>query len=112
MITYDDFAKLDLRIARVLQVERVEDSEKLLKLQLDMGKDEVGMPVTRQIVAGIGKVYSPESLIGKSIVIIANLEPRSLMGVESNGMLLAANGENGSVILLPETEVLPGTGIK
>ena len=106
MITYDDFAKLELRIAKITAAERVEGSEKLIKLQLQVG------PETRQIVAGIGKAYAPENLIGKQIVIIANLEPRSLMGLESNGMLLAADSEIGPVLLIPEKEVIPGDKIK
>ena len=107
MITYEDFAKLDLRTAKILSAERVEGSEKLIKLQLDVG--ELG---ERQIIAGIGNIYTPELLVDKQIIIIANLEPRKLMGHESNGMLLAANDEHGPVILIPESEVLPGTKIK
>ena len=107
MVSYDDFAKLDLRTAKILSAERVEGSEKLIKLQLDVG--ELG---ERQIVAGIGNIYTPELLVDKQIIIIANLEPRKLMGHESNGMLLAANDEHGPVILIPESEVLPGTKIK
>ena len=84
-ITYDDFSKLELRVATVTVAERVEGSEKLLKLQLDLG--EFG---SRQIVAGIGKVYQPEQLVSTQIIIVANLEPRALMGIESSGMLLAA----------------------
>ena len=106
MITYEDFAKLELKIAKVLSAERVEGSEKLLKLQVDLGTEQ------RQIVSGIAKAYSPEQLVGKSVVIVANLEPRMIMGLESNGMLLAASDENGQVILLPEHDVPPGTGIK
>ena len=106
MILYDDFTKLELKVATVTAAERVEGSEKLLKLQLDLGTE------TRQIVSGIAKSYSPEQLIGRQIVMIANLEPRSLMGIESNGMLLAASGESGPVLLIPEKEVSPGTSIK
>ena len=65
-----------------------------------------------QVIAGIGKNYEPENLAGKEIIVVANLEPRQLMGFESQGMLLAADGENGPVILTPEQEVLPGTEIK
>ena len=89
MITYDDFAKLELKVALIKEAERVEGSEKLIKLQLEVGTEN------RQIVAGVGKAYEPDQLVGKQIVIIANLEPRSLMGVESNGMLLAADSEKG-----------------
>ena len=107
MITYEDFAKLDLRTAKILSAEKVEGSEKLIKLQLDVG--ELG---ERQIIAGIGNIYTPELLVDKQIIIIANLEPRKLMGHESNGMLLAANDEHGPVILIPESEVPSGTKIK
>lgn len=107
MITYDDFQKLDLRIARILKAERVEGSEKLVKLQLDVG--DMG---ERQIVAGIGVVYTPEILVGKQIVIVANLEPRKLMGQESQGMLLAASDEMGPVLIVPESEVKAGGNIK
>ena len=106
MITYDDFAKLELRVADVKVAERVVGSEKLLKLQLDLG--EYGQ---RQIVAGIGKVYEPDQLVGTQIVIVANLEPRSLMGVESHGMLLAAGGQEGASLLRPERPVLAGSKI-
>ena len=107
MITYDDFKKIDLRVAKILKAERVEGSEKLVKLQIDVG--ELG---ERQLVAGIGTVYEPEILVGKRIVIVANLEPKKLMGIESNGMLLAASDDVGPVLLCPESEVKPGTGIK
>lgn len=106
MSTYDDFAKLELRVATVTAAERVEGSEKLLKMQLDLG--ELG---PRQIVSGIGKVYTPESLVGTQIVIIANLEPRMLMGLESNGMLLAAGGQDGASLLRPDRPVQPGSKI-
>lgn len=110
MIPFGDFQKVELRVAKVLSVERVEGSEKLLKLILDAGdKNEAGGSISRQIIAGVGKVYSPENLIGKEIVIIANLEPRKLMGLESNGMLLAADDENGPIILMPERETSPGS---
>lgn len=110
MITYDDFAKIELRTAIVLSAERVEGSEKLLKLQLEVGSEQ------RQILAGIGKAYQPEALIGKTIIIVANLEPRKLMGQESQGMLLAADGGDGPVILTVDSsvgkEVVSGAGIK
>ena len=104
MINYDDFKKVDLRIAKVIEAEKVEDSNKLIKLQVDLGEDE-----KRQIVAGIGKAYDAESLIGKEIIIVANLEPRTLLGLESNGMILAVRDEDGlPVLVLPEKEVEPG----
>lgn len=104
-INFDEFKKVELKVVKVLEAERVEGSEKLLKLQVDLGSEK------RQIVAGIGKVYDPEFLIGKEIVIVANLEPRTLMGLESQGMVLAASGESGPIVLFPEKEVAPGSSI-
>ena len=106
-VPYRDFEKLDLRIAKIKEAERVEGSEKLLVLQVDVGGEE------KQIIAGIGKFYEPKSLIGREIVIIANLEPRVVMGLESQGMLLAANAQgNRPVLLKPEEEVPSGTRIR
>lgn len=115
MITIDDFAKIELKTAKVLSAERVEGSEKLLKLQIDAGdSDESGAAKPRQLVAGIGKAYAPEVLVGKTIIIVANLEPRTLMGLESRGMILAATDTvtGVPVILAAEREVSPGSKIK
>ena len=106
MITYDDFKKVELKIARITEAEEVAGADKLLKLQIDLG------PEKRQIIAGIKKVYQAKDLIGKEIVVVTNLEPRMVMGLESDGMLLAASDENGPVILRPDKEVPPGSGIK
>ena len=106
MISFDDFKKIELRIAQILSAERVEGSDKLLKLRVSLGAEE------RQIVAGIGKKYEPEALVGRQIVIVANLEPRTLMGLESEGMLLAADSPNGPVLLRPDAEVPPGMSIR
>ena len=107
MINYEHFAAMEMRVATVTAAERVEGSEKLLKLQLDLG--ELG---ARQIVAGVGKAYTPEELVGSQIVIVANLEPRALMGHESNGMLLAArDGEEVPVLLRPQRTVPAGSKI-
>ena len=111
MVNYDDFKKIDLRVAKILEAVRVEGSEKLIKLQIDVGDPPAGGG-QRQLVAGIGTVYEPEVLVGKQIIIVANLEPRKLMGHESNGMLLAASDDLGSVLLVPESEVKPGSVIK
>lgn len=108
MIPYDHFSAMDLRTATVTAAERVEGSEKLLKLQLDLGP-ELG---PRQIVAGVGRAYTPEELVGSQIIIVANLEPRALMGHESNGMLLAArDGDGIPVLLRPQCAVPPGSKI-
>lgn len=113
MINFDDFKKVELRTARVVVAERVEGSEKLIRLDLEVGKDSAGEPLTRQIVAGIGLKYAPEDLIGKTIVIVANLEPRKLMGLESNGMLLAAsNDHQGPVLLTVMEDIDSGSEIR
>ena len=106
MISFEDFKKLDLRVVKIIEAEKVENSEKLVKLRIDLGNKE-----ERQIIAGIGKAYEPQDLIGKKIIIVANLEPRSLIGLESQGMLLAASGENGPVLLVPEKDVESGSTI-
>ncbi len=105
-ITYEDFQKLDLRVAKIVSAEPIEGADKLLKLTLDVG--ELG---ERTIAAGIKTWYSPEQLVGKTIVYLANLEPRMLRGVESQGMLIAA-GEAEAVLLLPDKEVLAGTALR
>lgn len=105
-INYDYWSKVDLRVVEIKAAEPVEGSEKLLKLTVILENDE------RQIVSGIAKSYTPESLVGRQVVIITNLEPRSLMGLESQGMLLAADSPDGPVILVPEREVAPGVKIK
>ena len=113
MINYEDFKKIDLRVAKILSAERIEGSDKLVKLKLDLGEyDVTTLPAGRQVVAGIGTVYTPEVLVGKQIIIVANLEPKKLMGHESQGMLLAANDEMGPVLICPELDVAPGTSIK
>jgi len=93
IITIDDFAKIDLRVAKVLEAERVEDSDKLLKLKLEMGSE------TRQVVSGIAKHYTPESLIGKSVILVANLKPAKLKGIESQGMILAAANDTALTLV-------------
>jgi len=105
MINYDTFKQVELKIAKIIEAERVDGSDKLIKLKVDLGeKDETGLFINRQIVAGIGIKYSPENLIGKNIVIVANLESRKLMGAESQGMLLAASNDNEGPILLTVME--------
>lgn len=108
LITIDDFAKVQLKIAEILEAEKVEKSDKLIKMQITLGGDE-----KRQIVAGIGKAYTPEDLVGKKIVVVANLQPAKLMGIESQGMLLAASGKNTDPFLLTVADdAEPGFKIK
>jgi methionyl-tRNA synthetase len=106
MISFKDFQKIELKVAKIIEAEKIEKSEKLLKLIVDLGDEK------RQLVAGIAKYYKLEDLIGKEIVVVANLEPKKLMGIESQGMLLAANVDGEPVILIPEKEVPPGTKVK
>lgn len=104
MITFSDFQKLDLRVGKIISAEKIVGSEKLLKLKIDIGSD------IRQIVSGIAQFYPPEKLVGKLIVLIVNLEPRKIMGEESQGMILCADGKK-PVLLKPITKVLAGTKI-
>jgi methionyl-tRNA synthetase len=105
-ITIEEFQKIQLKTAKVLSAERVPKSEKLIKLQVSVGTEQ------RQIVAGIGKKYEPESLIGKTIVIVANLKPAKLMGIESQGMVLAAGDSEVRGLATFLEEVDPGTKVK
>ena len=107
LITYDDFMKVQLRTAEVIEAEKVVKSEKLLKLKVRLDNEE------RQVIAGIAKSYEPENLIGKKVVIVANLQPAKLMGLESQGMILAVETKDGSleVLNVPES-VNNGTRVK
>ena len=105
MVNFDDFKKLDLRIAKILKAEKIEGSNKLLKFQIDIGDEE------KQLVAGLAGHYNPENLVGREIVVVVNLEPKKLMGVESQGMLLAASKDNDIVLLQPDREIEPGSKI-
>lgn len=101
MITIDDFKKIDLRLAKVVGAEKIQKSEKLLKLKIQIGEEQ------RQIIAGIAKTYEPERLIGKLVVVVANLQPAKLMGEESQGMLLAANDSEGRLSIVTIEDELP-----
>jgi len=105
-MVFDDFMKVDLRVALVTLAERVPKSDKLLRLEVDLG--HLGK---RQILAGIGKHYAPEDVLGKRIVVIANLPPRKMMGLESQGMVLAAGDGSALSILNPQKDVAPGSAI-
>ncbi len=101
-ITIDDFMKVDLRVGTVLTAEKVEKADKLLRLTVDIGIE------VRQIVAGIAKAYAPETLVGRKVVIVANLAPRKLRGIESQGMIVAASfGEQGQPALASFLEEVP-----
>ncbi len=105
-IGIEDFMKVDLRVGKIVSAERVEKSEKLIKLKVDIGAE------TRQVVAGIGKSYAPEELAGKHVVIVANLKPAKLMGEESQGMLLAASNAEGLSLITLDREIKPGSKVK
>ncbi|HXZ28650.1 MAG TPA: methionine--tRNA ligase subunit beta, partial [Terriglobales bacterium] len=101
-ISIDDFAKVELRVGQVKVAEKVKGADKLLRLEVDIGTE------VRQVVAGIAETYTPESLIGRKVVIVANLAPRKLRGLESNGMIVAASfGEKGTPILCGFLEDVP-----
>jgi methionyl-tRNA synthetase len=106
-ISIDDFMKVELRVAKVLGAERVPKSNRLLKLLVDVGTEQ------RTIVAGIAEAYEPETLVGRTVVIVFNLKPAKLMGVESNGMVLAASPDGGKPALLGFEEApAPGTRVR
>lgn len=107
LVSFEEFTKLDLRVAEVLEAERIEGSNKLLKLQVDLGEEQ------RQLVAGIAKHYQADELVGKKIIMIANLEPATIFGVKSNGMILAASNEEGDLTLTTvEKDISNGSKVK
>jgi methionyl-tRNA synthetase len=106
-ITIEDFMRVELRVAKVLAAEKVEKSKKLLKLSVDVGTEQ------RTLVAGIAEAYEPETLVGKTVVVVFNLKPAKLMGIESNGMVLAASPDGGKpeVVTFAEPPA-PGTRVR
>jgi methionyl-tRNA synthetase len=105
-VDYADFSKIHLRTAKILSAEKVAGADKLLKLQIDLGTEK------RQIVAGIARHYQPENLVGKTVVVVTNLKPAKIRGVESNGMLLAAAHDQDLRVLIVDGEMPPGTVVK
>ena len=105
-IVFDDFAKIDLKVGTILSAEKVEKADKLLKLQIDLGFE------TRTIVSGIALHFQPENIIGKQVVVVANLAPRKMRGIESNGMILMAEDKAGKLhFIKPETVIDNGSGV-
>lgn len=104
-ITFEEFKKLDIRIGEILSVEKVENADNLLILEVDFGEFK------RQIVSGIAKWYKAEDLVGKKLPFIVNLEPRKFKGIESQGMLMAIDGEDQPILLEPQGEVKSGDKI-
>jgi len=124
-ISFEDFTKLEIRVGRILSAEKVEGSDKLLKLEVDFGSQEVVIQIMgddvpkketlqmrRQIIAGIAQYYAPEALVGKECPFAYNLSPRKLKGLESQGMILCPSGSAGPVLLHPDKEVPPGSLVK
>jgi len=107
VITIDDFMKVQLKVAKVLEASNVPKSKKLVQLKVDVGEAE-----PRTILAGIAESYQPEQLVGRTIVVVANLKPAKLMGIESNGMVLAASPEGGGALLLNAEPAAPGTRVR
>ena len=106
LISIDDLSKVELTVGKVIIAERIEGSNKLIKLQVDTGE-------MRQLVTGIGKTYVPEDLTGKRIVVVTNLQPTKLMGVESQGMLLAVTDSKSTLsIIIPDKDIEEGAKIK
>ena len=105
-ITFDDFSKIDIRIGTIVTAEPIKKSNKLMRLEVDIGED-----TPRQLVAGIKETHDPEQIIGRQVVVLANLKPAKLCGVKSKGMVLAGDTE-GAVLLMPEAEVAPGTRVR
>lgn len=106
-ISIEDFAKVELRVGQVKVAEKVKGADKLLRLEVDLGTE------VRQVIAGIAEAYAPETLIGRKVVIVVNLAPRKLRGLESNGMIVAASPEGGKPILASFLEDVPvGTRLK
>ena len=105
-VRYDDFKKLDLRVANILKIEKIPGKTKIVKGEIDLGDE------TRDVIIGGAEFYEPEDLIGKTVIVVANLESKKMGGVESNAMLLAADINDKPFWLTVDSEVPPGTKIK
>ncbi len=106
LLSIDKFAQIELRVAKIISAEPIENADKLLKLQVDLGEEQ------RQIVAGIAKAYDVEALVGRKIIVVANLKPARLRGVESQGMLLAADLDGRPIVATFDEDVAPGTRVR
>ena len=105
LIEFSEFAKTKLKVALVLKAEKVEGADKLLKLEIDLGDEK------RQIVAGVAQFYTPEQITGKKIIVVANLKPAIIRGIESNGMLLAAKKGKQLALVTPDGDLPPGADV-
>lgn len=106
MVTFEDFKKLEIKIGTIVEAQPVENSEKLIKLQIDLGDEK------RQILAGIAQFYKAEELIGKQVPVLVNLEPRKMAQEVSNGMMLAVDVDGKPILLEPEKQVPPGSIVR
>ncbi len=106
MINFDDFNKLDIRIGTILEAEAVPETNKLLKLKIDLGDEQ------RELVAGIADEYKPEDIKGKQIPILINLEPKTIRGIESKGMILAIDIDGKAILLHPDRNVANGSKVR
>ncbi|MCR4330006.1 MAG: methionine--tRNA ligase subunit beta [Candidatus Roizmanbacteria bacterium] len=107
MITFDDFKKLDIRIGTIKSAEKVENADKLLKLIFDLGTEE------RQVISGIAEFFAdPKTLVGKQVAVLVNIEPRTIRGEESFGMILAMGESDTFSLLVPEKPVVPGSAVR
>ena len=105
-IVFDDFAKIDLKVGTILSAEKVQKADKLLKLEIDLGYEK------RTIVSGIALHFEPEAIVGKQVVVVANLAPRKMRGIESNGMILMSEDAEGKLQFInPDTVVENGSGV-
>lgn len=104
-VSFDEFKKIDLRVAKILEAEKVPNTRALLKLKIDLGDEQ------RQLVAGLAEYYKPEELVGKTIIVVANLEPKKIRGLESQGMLLATDTYPPKLLTV-EGEASPGSKIR
>ena len=106
LIDMKDFAKLDIRIGKIVKAEKIKGSRKLIRLEIDLGNE------VRQVVAGIAEVYKPEDLIGKLVPVLVNIKPAKLMGVESRGMILTVDVDGKPILLRPDKDIPVGTKVK
>jgi len=106
LISFNEFQKTELKVAKITKAEDIEGKDKLVKLEIDLGEE-----TPRTLVAGLKPAYSAEELVGKTIVVVANLEPAKIAGIESNGMLLAADSENGVVLLTLDRDIAVGSSV-
>lgn len=105
-ISFNDFQKLDLRVGKIIKVEKIKNTDKLYKIEIDLGSEK------RTIVSGIADKYTPDELMGQLIVVVVNLEEKIIKGIKSEGMLLAVDDESGPVLIVPLSQVKVGSKVR